>query len=210
MRYNPQKAREAVQYLVDTIWFPHRVRGLRSNLKRPRALPYKGEEECLNELLVIGRQDAQAFENLIFLAQLKRGDAADDPKARRNKYQAELMAKQRTRERRVARIEELLVGKRLTADERVETLRRYNVEWDRQLEEFMAAYADCSWEEKNTVRREFWAQVDAGLEQLLEEAERELTREVHRKKRITVDKQLKNPTLRDKLQEKLGRHIQKQ
>lgn len=201
MEYNAQKARAAVQYLVDTPWFPHRVRGLRRNVLKPRALPYSGEEDCLNELLVIGRQNPQALENLIALAEFKRGD--------RNDYQREFMAKQRAREKKAIRLEELLVGKTLKLDARNAVVRRYKEQWAAGREEFLKSYGELTWEEKNEVVKSFWAQTDAGLDELVAEAEATLTKEVKRKRVVQVEKKLANPTLRDKLKEQLDLHTKR-
>ena len=74
IKFDVARARQAVQYLVDTNYFSHHLRKLRSTVEKPRALPFKGEAEVLNELLLIGRQNLDAMEKLVALAEFKRDD----------------------------------------------------------------------------------------------------------------------------------------
>jgi len=122
MKYDQNRARQAVKYLVETPYFPHRVRGLRTEVKRPRALPYTDEAEVLNELLVIGRQNLQAMENLIAVAAYKRDDD-------RNEYQRLYMAAQRKRFRMAVELEERRTGHKMGLDERTRFAHEVQALW---------------------------------------------------------------------------------
>jgi hypothetical protein len=116
MDYNKARVREAVQYLVGSSYFHHHVTKLRSSVEKPRSMPFKDDAEALNELLVIGRQNLDAMENLISVAEFKRGD--------KNEYQREYMAAKRQRDRKVCELEELMTGKPLVQAARDAVLRR--------------------------------------------------------------------------------------
>jgi hypothetical protein len=120
--YDLSRANKAVQYLVDTTYFPHRVRALRGNVSKPRRLPFKDEAEPLNELLLIGRQSLQAMENLIALAERKRDT--------RNDYQREFMRQKRHRERLAVRVKELEDKRKLTPNERYQYLQAMYEQWN--------------------------------------------------------------------------------
>ena len=161
--YDRVRARKAVQHLVDTSYFYHHLRKLRSSLERPRALPFKGEFEVLNELLVIGRQSPQAFENLINLAEFKRdGD--------KNSYQREYMAAKRKRDRKVIALEEAMTGKKLGLDDRRKLLLRQYAVWNRERDAMLESVKDRSWADRNAAVREFWMTKEHEIDLLQQEA----------------------------------------
>lgn len=155
MKYNPERARRAVQFLVDSPYFHHHVVKLRGALRRPRSLPFKGEAEPLNELLVIGRQNADALENLIEVAESRRSN--------RNDYQRDYMAKKRERERHAVELEEALSGEPLSLEARVDVVRRYSHAWNARKAAFLAKHGDLPWLERNKLIRDFWEEVNAEL-----------------------------------------------
>jgi hypothetical protein len=99
LRYDIERARTAVQYLVDSPYFKHHVKRLRNVVSRPRALPFDGDSETLNELLVLGRQNLEAMENLISVAEFKRGA--------KGSYMSGFMRAKRERDRKLILIEEV-------------------------------------------------------------------------------------------------------
>jgi hypothetical protein len=121
--YDLQRAQNAVRYLVETAYFPHRVRALRGNVSKPRRLPFKDDAEVLNELLIIGRQNLQAMENLIALAERKRDT--------RNDYQRDFMRQKRHRERLAVRVEEIRLRRKLTSNERYQYLQSMYEQWNK-------------------------------------------------------------------------------
>lgn len=175
--YDHTRAKTATQFLVDDSYFAGHVRKLRTFVGKPRAMPFKDKAEPLNELLVIGRQNVQAMENLISVAEQKRDD--------RNEYQRKFMAKKRARDRIVIAIQETRLGSKLTLDQRKDALIAQYKIWDHEREEALKAYPDATWEERNAVKQQFWDQIDALLPEVLEEAKAQFA-PVVRKRKVEV------------------------
>jgi hypothetical protein len=183
--YNHDKARQATQFLVDDSYFAGHVRKLRNYVQKPRSLPFKDEAECLNELLVIGRQSLQAMENLISVAEQKRDD--------RNEYQRKFMAKKRARDNIVIKVQELKLGKKLSLDERKDVLLVQYANWETEKDAELARYPDATWEERNEIKRHFWDQIDTMLPEVLEAAKDQFA-PVVRKKKIELVKPVSKNT----------------
>jgi hypothetical protein len=162
LTYDVARARLAVQFLVDSPYFERNVRRLRSLLTKPRTLPYTGECEFLNELLVIGRQRPESFNRLVELAEYKRDD--------RGSYQRRFMAAKRQRDRKAIALEELLRGRKLTLDERKDALLKQYEVWNRERAKLLDAHPDVSWQGRNELIRHFWDTKEAELDALIEEA----------------------------------------
>lgn len=162
--YNLDRARSAVQYLVDSPYFHHHVVKLRTASKRPRAMPFKEDSEVLNELVAIGRQSLEALENLIEVAEAKRSD--------RNDYQRQYMAAKRRRERLAVELEEALEGRKLDLRERIEVLQRQYKVWNKEKSAHLARAggAQLGWNERNAAIKQFWDAKDAELLALIAEA----------------------------------------
>lgn len=176
MKYDVDRARQAVQYLVDSSYFHHHLKKLRSTVEKPRALPFREDAEPLNELLIVGRQNLKAMENLISVAEAKRDD--------RNAYQRHFMAAKRQRDRKVIQFEELMAGQRFSLDERNKALlRQYDI-WNAEKEKFVAKLPGLSWAERNERIRVFWAAKEAEVDALIEEAKK--SGPVRRKRVYTV------------------------
>lgn len=185
MEYDLKKAKRAVQYLVDTTYFGHHLRKIRSSVTKPRALPFKEEAEPLNELLRIGRQNLQAMENLIEVAQFKR-----DPK---HNYQKEFMAAKRQRDMKVIRLEELLQGKKLSLEERrTLLLKQYDI-WNKEKNQYLKEKGDLAWKDRNAAIKEFWLTREQDMEQLIEEAQK--AQEGFRKHKRVVEVRPPKPTI---------------
>lgn len=180
IEYDPDRARLAVQFLVDSPYFYQHTRKLLAAIERPRSLPFKEAAEVLNELVVIGRQSRQAMDNLVKVAEVKRDD--------RNDYQRQYMAAKRQRDRKVILLEELLDGRKLPHEMRVRLLQRQYAVWNRERDQFIAALGDVSWSERNAHLREFWARKESEIEQLIEEA-RKHAPAVRKRKRVVVVQQ---------------------
>lgn len=176
MNYDLDRARKAVQYLVDSSYFLHHLKKLRSTVEKPRALPFREEAEVLNELLIIGRQNLKAMENLIKVAEAKRDD--------RNSYQRQFMAAKRQRDRKVIQLEELMAGQRLSLGERHKALlRQYDI-WNKEKDKHIATMPGLSWGERNERIRAFWARKEAEVDALIEEAKK--SGPVHKRRVYTV------------------------
>ena len=160
--YDLARARAAVQFLVDSSYFHQHVRKLRTAVVRPRAMPFTGEAEPLNELLVIGRQNAQALENLIGVAEFKRDG--------RNEYQRHYMAAKRQRDRKVIEFEERVLGKKLAPEAKLQVLQRQYATWNRERDAFIKAMGEVSWPERNERLKDFWDRKEREIDALIEEA----------------------------------------
>lgn len=185
IEYNKDRARRAVQFLVDSPYFHHHVVKLRSALRRPRALPFKGDAEPLNELVLIGRQNSDALENLVEVAEFKRSD--------RNDYQREFMAAKRKRERLAVELESLLTGRTLSLDERTKVVASQRVIWNKEKDQYLAKHADLPWLERNRATRDFWDLKERELEQLIEEARQRGPVKRHPKRTIQVHPKPRTP-----------------
>ncbi len=179
--YDLARARQAVQYLVDSSYFRHHVTKLRNTVGRPRAMPFKEDAECLNELLVVGRQNGQAMENLIAVAEFKRGG--------KNEYQREYMAAKRKRDRKVFQLEELMTGKKLSAAQRTALLKRQYVVWNKERDAFLKSKGELAWAQKNQALAQFWERKEHELDALITEAQ--ASGPVKRKYTVKVEQQPK-------------------
>lgn len=176
--YDPSRAKQAVQFLVDSPYFKHHATKLRNTVEKPRALPFKDDAEVLNELLIIGRQNLQAMENLISVAEVKRSN--------KNDYQREYMAAKRQRDRKVLQLEALMSGKEVAPQLRDHVLAQQYTIWEREKARELKQHPGASWIERNEITRGFWARVEAELDALIEEAK--ASGPVKRKYRVIVQK----------------------
>jgi len=199
IEYNAERVRQAVQYLVDSSYFLHHTKKLRSTVKRKRAMPFKGDAECLNELLVVGRQSEAAMEALIEVAAFKRPG--------RNDYQREFMAAKRRRDRKVLELEEALVGRQLGLDERNQVLlRQYDI-WNKEKTTMLSDLGEVDWAERNAAIREFWAKKESEIDALIEEAKKSLAHKPVTRKRVVVVEPQPTGNLGLKLKEALQDRI---
>lgn len=187
MKYDLERARLAVEYLVRSRYFPQHVRGLRSAVKKPRALPYTGDEEVLNELLIIGRQSLQAMENLVAVAKVKRDDD-------RGEYQRRFMKEQRDRWRKLFKLEERATGRKLTLDERDRLAKEAQQQWLEERDAYIEARntqfkiqynAEASFEDRLGFIATFWDNKVKELDAMLAEPPSQEHR-IKRKKRTVV------------------------
>lgn len=179
VEYNLARAKQAVQYLVDSSYFRHHVTKLRNTVGKPRALPFRDDSEVLNELLVIGRQNLQAMENLISVAEFKRSN--------KNDYQREYMAAKRKRDRKVLTREELMSGRKLSQTDKTRVLKHQYTVWNKEKDALLQRIKALSWAEKNEQARLFWERKEAEIDALIAEAK--ASGPVKRKYKVDVPKQ---------------------
>lgn len=213
LKFDVQRAQEAVQYLVDSSYEKHHVKRLRNVVQRPRSLPFRGEAEVLNELLVVGRQNLRAMENLIAVAEFKR--SAKTP------YMKAFMQAKRERDRKVVQIEEVTNNRKLTLDERVALLRatheKWNTERSRHLQGCAQQYREqCGkepeWAHSNAFIKDFWMHKDMELDVLLRKA-KEFASHRHQPKKefvpVRPQRVPRNPVMADKLRKILEQNTKK-
>lgn len=160
--YDKSRAKQAVQFLVDSSYFHHHVTKLRNTVEKPRALPFKDDAETLNELLLIGRQNLQAMENLIAVAEYKRTN--------KNDYQRQYMAAKRQRDRKVLLLEELMSGKPVAKEHRKAVLEHQYVVWNKERDALLKRNTDADWTKRNQLLKSFWDSKELELDGLIEEA----------------------------------------
>jgi Arc/MetJ family transcription regulator len=157
--YNIDRARDAVQYLVTSPYFAQHIRKIVTNVENPSGSPFEDDLSILNELVVVGRQNRKALDNLLQIVHNKRSDKAD--------YQREFMAAKRKRDRKVVHLEEAVTGRALNLDERRELLLKQYVEWNAEREKLLSTLTSAEWDERNAALREFWQRKEEALDQML-------------------------------------------
>ena len=166
IEYDVTRAKQAIQILVHVSHFDDYVKTLYKNVSRPRALPYKDELEVLNELLIIGRQNIKALENLVEVAAYKRPEPTD----KKNEYQREFMAAKRSRDKALCLLEETITGKKLTLEKRRLLLLKQYQRWNAEKEKHLSLCGDISWAERNAVIKDFWYSKDLEIAKAQKEA----------------------------------------
>ena len=161
MQYNVNRAREALQYVVRSPYYSQLWRKIQATAKKPRSVPFKGDQEVLNELVLIGRQKLSALDNLYKIVQQKRRD--------KNSYQREFMAAKRRRDRKFIRQQELVTGTTMTPEQRQEALSKQYEIWHKQRDELVKACDSVSWEDRNDRIKAFWADIDEELDKAITE-----------------------------------------
>jgi hypothetical protein len=157
--YNLERARVALQYLVDTSYYSQHVRRIESCVAKPRALPFKDDAESLNELIIVGRQNRKALDNLLDVARSKRGNKGE--------YQREFMAAKRKRDRKVIHLEELLTGQSLSLEARRLLLLKQYATWNKEREQCLKEKDALEWDARNALLREFWQSKEDELDTML-------------------------------------------
>lgn len=183
VKYNLRRAKTAIQLLVDVAHFNDYINTLKKNVARPRALPYTGEKEVLNELLIIGRQSMVALNNLIDVAAHKR----NTPEEKKGSYQREFMAAKRKRDQAACKLEELLTGKKMDLDQRHKFLLKQYAVWNAEKEEYLSQHGELSWKERNEAIKVFWETQDEFLRDRTEEAMRIQERHAKNKQKRVVE-----------------------
>lgn len=183
--YDKARAKQAVQFLVDSSYAHHHITKLRNVVVKPRALPFKEDAEPLNELLVIGRQNMQAMENLIAVAEYKRSN--------KNDYQREYMAAKRQRDRKVLLLEELMSGKPTPKEHRKSVLRHQYDVWNRERDSLLKRNTALNWADRNQMLKNFWDLKEAELNGLIEEARKNGPIKRTAKRVVVVKQEPKTP-----------------
>ena len=202
IEYDVARARKAVQLLVYVSHFDDYVKTLKKHVAKPRAMPYKGDKEALNELLKIGRQDLGALDRLIEVAAFKR----DDKNTKAVEYQRQFMAQKRQRDQKVIQFEEMMKGKKLSLEERRQLLLKQYAVWNKEREQFLGMHADASWKERNVLIRDFWKMKEDELNDLIKEAGKaQTTHQLHKNKRTVEVRPVRETTMRHAMKKALDK-----
>jgi hypothetical protein len=161
VHYNVNRARHALQYVVRSPYHSQLWRKIQAAAKKPKSMPFKDDQEPLNELVSIGRQKYEALDNLYKIVLQKRRGKSD--------YQREFMAAKRRRDRKFIRQQELVTGSKMNYDARREVLLDQYQAWHAQRDDLLAKNAGLSWEARNELLRKFWAEIEEDLDRAIED-----------------------------------------
>ena len=200
LTYDVERARRAVQYLVTYSYGKSKIRKLRNVVTLPRSMPFKGEEEVLNELLVIGRQCELAMENLIALALHKRPEP--------NEVSAVTMSQRRRREAIAINYLRVMTGVKFTLDEAKEKASQLQSQWQQEkvvyikqklIEHRIAHDKEMAAVGRNyTLSQAFWGMKDEELARMKDETRRILEQRAANKSRLTVVRAKDETSLEEK------------
>ena len=126
-----------------------------------RQIRFVGEDEPLNALVDLGVESKEALVNVFSLIERKRRAV---PTAKKIDYQRDYMRQRRRRITLATRLEEIVSGKRMTAEERSTFGAVTLAEWTRQREVELAKYPTADWKERNEIVGQFWEAIDNRLE----------------------------------------------
>jgi hypothetical protein len=156
MEYNVERAKVAINYLLTQKYYAQLWRKIVAASQKPNLNSFEGEQETLNELVLIGFQNKKALDNLYEVIKSHRSDKAD--------YQREFMATKRRRDAKAVRVEELITNKKLSHEERrLFLLERYS-SWNKGRDEVIAQYDELTWDQRNEIIKEYWVLIDQGLD----------------------------------------------
>jgi DNA repair ATPase RecN len=133
-------------------------------------MAYDGSLKVLNSLIEVGIQNREVFESLVRLIESRRRLI---PTLKRVDYQRELMRERRARLAKALELHEM-AGKRIRDPaERAHLSTEIQHRWNEARKKFIAARGKLSWKQKNLAASEFWAGIDAKLDEGLRTRKRE-------------------------------------
>lgn len=161
MQYDVNRAKYALQYVVKSPYHSQLWRKVEAASKKPRAMPFKSDQEPLNELVHIGRQNQAALENLRKIVDRKRKG--------KNDYQRQYMEAKRRRDRKFIKLQEMILGHAMSTDERRHALVEQYEHWHQGRDELLASLSEISWDERNARLKDYWTGVERDLDEALTE-----------------------------------------
>lgn len=163
-RYIEQK-----KYVIETVdgWSKRQIR-------------FVGEDDPLNALVDLGLESTEALDNVFALIERKRRAI---PRVKKIDYQRDYMRQRRKRIMLATRLEQIVSGKKMDADERAAFGVAVMAEWTKQREDELAKFPAADWKERNEIVAQFWETIDRRLEQEYNQAESVLDAPNHRKVR---------------------------
>jgi len=161
MHYDVNRAKYAIQYIVKSPYHSQLWRKVEAAVKKPRAMPFRDDQEPLNELIHIGRQNKGALANLRRLADSKRKTKTD--------YQREFMEAKRRRDRKYLKLQQLIAGTPMSLDEQREALVQQYVTWHSDRDRLLDSLEGVSWDDRNRELRKFWTDIERELDEAIQE-----------------------------------------
>ncbi len=151
-----------------------------------RQIRFVGEDESLNALVDLGLESNEALVNVFALIERKRRAV---PSAKKMDYQRDYMRQRRKRVMTSIKLEEIVTGKKMTAEDRVAFSAQLNANWTKLREAELAKYPDADWKERNEIVGRFWESIDNRLEAEMAKAASVLDTPTHRRvRKVQVSK----------------------
>jgi len=160
---NKQVLVEAVNFLIQSESYARLINEVTEIIEHwdTHPMAYAGNLACLNELINVGLESRDAFENLVKLIEDKRKLI---PTMRRADYQRDLMRERRARFAKALTLHEAAQGPILTSAERRRVEDEIRKRWAVARKDFIDARGKLPWKARNTVANEFWEGIDRQLD----------------------------------------------
>lgn len=126
-----------------------------------RQIRFAGEDEALNALVELGLESQEALDNVFALIERKRRTI---PTAKKMDYQRDYMRQRRHRISLAIKLDQIVTGQKLNADERAAFAAALMADWTTQRELELAKYPNADWKERNEIAGRFWESIDHRLE----------------------------------------------
>jgi hypothetical protein len=157
---------EAVNLLIQSDKYVMLIREITEIVERwdTHPMAYDGHLSCLNALIEIGLESRVAFENVIKLIETRRKAI---PAIKRVDYQRTLMQERRARLAKALELHERSGKAIKNSAERATLGLQIQKRWAKAKTQFIKEKGKLSWKERNAVMTEFWAEIDATLDENL-------------------------------------------
>ena len=197
-----QAVKAAVESLIETTQYLSIRRAFDELIRTWDKWPTRFAENMAvyNALVDLGRESPDALANVYALVERKRRGV---PAAKKVDYQRDYMRQRRVRVNKAIELEEIVRGKPMGADERKAYGIAVLADWMRQRQEMLAKHPEASWKDRNELVGKFWEELEARLDNELEEAHKVLEAPGHRKVR-KIDLRQPKGVLGQKLKEALA------
>jgi len=153
---------EAVNLLIQAPNYSKLINEVTSILEgwATHPMTYANHLSPLNALIDVGVSDRSAFERLVKLIEEKRKLV---PETKRVDYQREYMAERRARIAKAVELREMTHGAFSATERRKAYEKDVTARWAKAREEFIAAKGGLTWAQRHEAAGEFWAGIDATL-----------------------------------------------
>lgn len=125
-----------------------------------RQIHFAGDDEPLNALVELGLESQEALANVFALIERKRRTI---PTAKKMDYQRDYMRQRRNRITVATKLEQIVSGKKMNAEERAAFAATLMADWTKQREAELAKYPTADWKERNEIVGRFWEAIDTRL-----------------------------------------------
>ena len=158
-----ESIKTAVKALIKTPRYTDQKRYILETVAKwpKRQVILAGEDAQYNPLVALGVESLDALNNVFTLAERKRRLSAPVKKI---DYQRDYMRQRRKRLMTAIKLEQIVSGKKMDAEERDAYGAMVLSEWTKQREEELAKFPDADWKERNVIVAKFWEKIDRRLD----------------------------------------------